>query len=39
MQYDDEKKFNVGELDGMGNYWYDLNKEPKYFSKKPFGGG
>jgi len=37
--FSDEKKFNLDGSDGMRTHWHDLRKEPKYFSKRPFGGG
>jgi len=33
------KKFNLDGPDGFNGYWRDLRKEPKYFSKRNFGGG
>lgn len=37
--FSDEKKFNLEGPDGFTGYWRDLRKEPKYFSKRNFGGG
>ena len=37
--FSNEKKFNLDGPDGMRTYWHGLRKEPKYFSKRPFGGG
>uniref|UniRef100_A0A915E2V4 Transposase n=1 Tax=Ditylenchus dipsaci TaxID=166011 RepID=A0A915E2V4_9BILA len=34
-----KKKFNLDGPDGFTGYWRDLRKEPKYFSKRNFGGG
>lgn len=39
MIFSDEKKFNLDGPDGIQYYWRDLRKEPKYFSKRNFGGG
>jgi len=33
------KKFNLDGPDGFNSYWRDLRKEPRYFSKRNFGGG
>ncbi|GAB0096980.1 hypothetical protein DMENIID0001_125670 [Sergentomyia squamirostris] len=37
--FPDEKKFNLDGPDGLNSYWRDLRKEPRYFSKRNFGGG
>lgn len=37
--WSDEKKFNLDGPDGIRYYWHDLRKEPKYLSKRAFGGG
>ena len=37
--FSDEKKFNLDGPDGYKYYWYDLRREPKYYSKRAFGGG
>lgn len=39
MIFADEKKFNLDGPDGFNAYWRDLRKEPRYFSKRNFGGG
>lgn len=39
MIFPDEKKFNLDGPDGFNSYWRDLRKEPRYFSKRNFGGG
>ena len=31
--------FNLDGPDGIKYYWHDSSKEPKYFSKRQFGGG
>lgn len=33
------KKFNLDGPDGFNSYWRDLRKEPRYFSRRNFGGG
>ena len=37
--FSDEKKFNLDGPDGFHYYWHDLRTEPKYLSKRKFGGG
>uniref|UniRef100_A0A915CR11 Transposase Tc1-like domain-containing protein n=1 Tax=Ditylenchus dipsaci TaxID=166011 RepID=A0A915CR11_9BILA len=37
--FSDEKKFNLDGPDGFSYYWRDLRKEPRFFSKRNFGGG
>lgn len=37
--FTDEKKWNLDGPDGLRYYWHDLRKEPRYFSKRNFGGG
>uniref|UniRef100_A0A0N5BII7 DDE_3 domain-containing protein n=1 Tax=Strongyloides papillosus TaxID=174720 RepID=A0A0N5BII7_STREA len=37
--FGDEKKFNLDCPDGFNSYWRDLRKEPRYYSKRNFGGG
>lgn len=37
--WSDEKKFNLDGPDGIKHYWHDLRNEPKYLSKRAFGGG
>jgi transposase len=37
--WSDEKKFNLDGPDGLSYYWRDLRKEPRFFSRRNFGGG
>ena len=37
--FPDEKKFTFDGPDGFSGYWRDLEKEPRYFSKRNFDGG
>nr|CAD2203391.1 unnamed protein product [Meloidogyne enterolobii] len=37
--WSDEKKFSLDGPDGLSSYWHDLRKEPRFFSKRNFGGG
>lgn len=37
--FSDEKKFNLDGPDGFQCYYHDLRKEPRYYSKRPAGGG
>lgn len=37
--FSDEKKFNLDGPDGFQYYWHDIRSEPKYLSKRKFGGG
>jgi transposase len=37
--WSDEKKFNLDGPDGIRYYWHDLRHEPKYLSRRNFGGG
>ncbi|RCN41211.1 hypothetical protein ANCCAN_12849 [Ancylostoma caninum] len=37
--WSDEKKFNLDGCDGQEGYWRDARKEPRFFSKRKFGGG
>ena len=39
MIFSDEKNFNLDGPDGFSGYWRNLRKEPRYFSKRNFGGG
>ena len=39
MIFSDERKFNLDGPDGFAHYWYDLRKEPQYFSKRQQGRG
>lgn len=37
--WSDEKKFNLDGPDGIRYYWHDLRNEPKYLSRRAYGGG
>jgi hypothetical protein len=37
--WSDEKKFDLDGPDGIRYYWHDLRNEPKYLSRRTFGGG
>ena len=37
--WSDEKEFNLDGPDGIKYYWHDLRNNPKYLSKRAFGGG
>lgn len=37
--WSDEKKFNLDSPDGFRYYWHDLRDEPKYLSRRNYGGG
>ena len=37
--WSDEKKWNLDGPDSLNSYWHDLRKEPKFFSRRNFGGG
>lgn len=39
MIFSDDKKLNRDGPDVFLGYWKDLRKEPRYFSKRNFGGG
>jgi transposase len=37
--WSDENRFNLDGPDGIRYYWHDIRHEPKYLSRRNFGGG